>query len=293
MNCSTEREICFGTLALGANYRKLACQLAKDIQKYSPNIPLVVLTDKPQSFKDLSNVLAYKHHQQSIGCYHDKRCVLTKALEMFTTCIFIDADMRIYGPLPDNLTWPPGISAHTIWHNITKHNKNETQIALLRRMADKLTLDLTDVSFVHECLFVVSKDGGKEQEFLKIWAEISPFFELNGYYAGEGSTIGLAAKKANLETRQDDRLREFPLFKDKFVLSALSRGIDVPEILVKFLEEQKKIEYKKRKLWEAFIQKPRKFIQRNSIRLRLIIKTLRDYNFYYQYISQERREIYR
>ena len=75
----------------------------------------MVLTDKPQAFADHANILAFKHRQQSVGCYHDKRFVIAKGLSLFDSCIFIDADMRILAPIEQAFDWPPGITAHTVW----------------------------------------------------------------------------------------------------------------------------------------------------------------------------------
>ena len=41
-------EVCFCTLALGKRYRSHAFLLAEDIEKHSPGIYLIVLTDKQQ-----------------------------------------------------------------------------------------------------------------------------------------------------------------------------------------------------------------------------------------------------
>ncbi len=119
---------CFCTLALGENYCNLALELAKDLEEYSPNTYFIILTDKPQHFHKQTNILAFKHQQQSIGCYHDKRFAIAKALSLFNSCIFIDADMRILAAVPNDLRWQPGITAKIVWHNIVKHNKNQVEI---------------------------------------------------------------------------------------------------------------------------------------------------------------------
>ena len=235
-------KICFGPLALGENYRALAKVLAKDIERYAPTIPFVILTDKPQQFANHTNVLAFKHRQQSVGCYHDKRFVIAKGLSLFDSCIFIDADMRILAPIEQELEWQPGITAHTVWTNILKHNKNEFEIKLLSRMAEKLHLNLSEISFVHECLFVVTKDSGKEQEFLRQWGRIAPYFELNGFYRGEGHTIGLAAAKADFDIRPD-KMENIIFFKDKIEHNKIKKGETKKEDKLDYFKIQKKLEY--------------------------------------------------
>jgi hypothetical protein len=64
-------EICYTSLALGKLYNQHALQLAKDIELFSPNIPFLVLTDRPNLYKNMSGVLAIKHTPISVGVYHD------------------------------------------------------------------------------------------------------------------------------------------------------------------------------------------------------------------------------
>jgi hypothetical protein len=80
-------------------------------------------------------------------------------------------------------------------------------------MGHKVGLDLEDISFVHECFFVLNKDNGKEQIFLEYWEKMALFFELNNFCRGEGHTIGLAAAMAGIEIRQDV-LRSLKVFKE-------------------------------------------------------------------------------
>lgn len=273
-------KVCFGTLALGDNYRALAQLLANDLETYSPTTPLVVLTDKPQAFADHANILAFKHRQQSVGCYHDKQFVIAKGLSLFDTCIFIDADMRILAPIEQALDWPPGITAHTVWTNILKHNKNKFEIKLLSRMAEKLDLNLEEISFVHECLFVVTKDSGKEQEFLRQWEKIAPYFELNGFYRGEGHTIGLAAAKSGLTIKQDT-FDTIAFFKDKLEIHKLKKDKQPSEKILKLIEIQKKYEYPHKTLLTKVINKIQQKINYLYCFTYLIIVTTKNFKFYY------------
>lgn len=71
---------CFCTLAVGNRYRTHARMLANDIQQHSPITSFVVLTDRPNDFKNYSNVIAFKHRLQSVKGYHDKRFVIENLL---------------------------------------------------------------------------------------------------------------------------------------------------------------------------------------------------------------------
>ena len=270
---------CFCTLALGRNYCNLALTLAQDLAQYAPSIQIVILTDRPQAFQHCPNVLAFEHHQQTLGCYHDKQFVLRRSIGLFEACIFVDADMRILAPIPADLVWQPGITAKIVWANIAKHCQNESEIRLLRQISQKLGLKLEHISFVHECLFVVARDQGRELEFLDQWAKISTYLELWGLCRGEGNTIGLAAAKVGLTIRRDE-LEPICFFKDKLAPSAAS-PIN-PEQRAQLLAHQKALEYPARSLWVRVIGKLRKVINYQIRLIGLRIAALKNIEFYYR-----------
>lgn len=271
------QKLCFSTLALGKNYRALALQLAKDLSQFAPNIPFLILTDKPQDFEQISNVLAFPHQQKSIGCYHDKLFVIEKGLSLFDSCIFMDADMRILAPITNDLHWQPGITAKIAWHNIIKHNKNQREIKLLTRLAQKFNLSLENITFVHECLFVVTKDAGKEIDFIETWKRMADYCELNKYYRGEGHSIGLAAAKSGLEVRKDS-MDSISFFKDK--LESNQAKSQSPEKLVYF-QKQKELEYPKISFLQRLIKKVNKIIMYVYRSVKLKVRCLTDVNFFY------------
>lgn len=266
-------------MALGKNYCALALELAKDLEKHSPEIPLVVLTDSPKYFKSQSNILAFKHHQVSFGCYHDKRFAIALAISLFNSCLFLDADMRILAPISLNIIWQPGITAKIVWKDITKHNKNPFELKLLHQMANKLSLKLKDIDFVHECLFVVTRDSGLELEFLKYWDKIAPYFELRGFYRGEGHTIGLAAAKVGLPIRRDS-MSEIVFFKDKLELQAIKRGESNLSDKAEYFEKQRSLEYPKRSIINKALNKVKTASYNLYRLLNLVTITMMDFRFY-------------
>lgn len=271
---------CFCTLALGSNYSNLALELAQDLVQCAPSIKMVVLTDHPAAFQNCPNVLTFKHHQQSLGCYHDKQFVLKQALTLFEACIFVDADMRILAPIPPDLEWQPGITAKIVWTNIVKHNKNEFEISLLHKVAQKLSLNLEEISFVHECLFVVARDQGKELAFLEQWAKIAAYLEMWGYCRGEGHTIGLAAAKVGLTIRRDD-LEPIRFFKDKLPPSASSNAIELHQ-RAKLLQQQKALEYPRRSIVRRSLAKLQKLAKYQYRLMLLRLAALKQIDFYYR-----------
>ena len=289
-----EKGFCFCTLALGKIYRALASLLAEDLEKYAPDTSFIVLTDNPLDFSKYSNVIAFKHRQQSVKCYHEKRFVIAKALSLFNSCIFIDADMRILAPLPQDLKWviEPGIAARACDSMGKKYAKVITGVAkpkacrefkVTQAMAQKLNLDLRDNSlkFVYEYLFSVTKDCGKEIDFLKHWEIIAPYFELNGVYDGEGNAIGLAAAKAGLKVRWSD-MEGIEFFKDRTELVRIQKGQSNINEMSIYFEQQKMLEQPKRSVLEKVVVKISRNISDSYHLARLIIKTLRKFNFYYR-----------
>lgn len=191
---TTNNSFCFCTLALGEKYRLLAKQLSLDLAKYAPGTFLVVGTEKPNFFESSPNVYAFLFKQKGIlHCYHDKRFVLEKALSQSSTAIAIDADTRIIDKVPTHIEWMPGLTGCS--RNILEHVKrcNPERLLTLEVLANKLDLSLENIFWVGESLLIVSKDNGKEIEFLKQWGKIGDYLELKGIHAGEGNAIGLAA----------------------------------------------------------------------------------------------------
>ncbi len=288
-----QSKFCFCTLAFGKRYRSLALLLAKDIEKYSPGTSFIILTDKPSDFVEKSNIKAFKHQATSVKFYHDKRFAVAKALSMFNSCIFIDADMRILAPVPSDMTWlqEPGIKARSCdimpikYNNITDGTANKKlcrEYRITKKAAQKLNVDVDweKIKFVHEYLFSVTKDSGKETEFIKQWGILAPYYELNGVYDGEGNAVGLAAAKAgiNISWNQMDGLS---FFKEQTMVVRLKKGQVKMEDVAIYFEEQRKIEYSERSLVEKIVVKFMKAIRALYTLTNLRLKTIFNPIFYY------------
>ncbi len=276
------KDSCFCTLALGKKYRLLTSQLAQDLALYSPQTPLVVLTDKPEDFLGLTNVLAFKHKPKGVKFYQEKRLVIAKAISMFNACIFVDADMRILGDIPTNLQWCQGITART-GSSIIKHNKSKSRhLQIIEKVAQKMNLNLTsEVKFINEFLFTVTRSGGKEQDFLQEWEKIAYYFELHGIHNGEGNAIGLAAAKSGLSIQFDSADR-FPFFKDKIERMRIKHGKSKLEEKLIYFEQRQQIEINQQYLLRKGWNRLNGYLGYNYRALRLRLQTLNNYQFYYQ-----------
>lgn len=269
---------CFATLAMGKKYRSLALELAKDLEKFT-DIKFILLTDKPLEFSQQTNVLAFLHTQQSVSCYHDKCYVLEKALSLYDACIFLDADMRILREIVLQ-EWLPGITARS-YANIIKHNQNNTFLPDLQKIAKKWDLDLENINFVSEFLFVITKDNHKEQEFIKLWKKLGNYLELHGIYNGEGNAIALAAAKAGLIIRYDE-MPGIDFFNDKIEKIRIQKGQRDANITQKYFDEYQKIAFPNKPKWQKALDKLGYIIKRFYLIIRLKIKSLADINFYYK-----------
>jgi len=194
----------FCTLALGEKYCLLAQEMAANLADKSPEHGLLVLTDEPRAFQGLTNVIAQPFRQQGVlHCYHDKRFALKAALTLANTAIMLDVDASFEEHIPD-LKWPPGITGRT--KSMVEHAAKYTPERLphLRAIAQKLDLEINNAIWLGESLFAVTRDQGREQEFLRVWSQVARYLQLRGIHAGEGHAIGLAAAKVGWQPQETD-----------------------------------------------------------------------------------------
>ncbi len=197
VNVASVSSYCFCTLAFGAPYRLAAKELARQLQTYS--IDLVVVTDKPQEFKDLPGVIAVKLHRTSILYpYNDKRFALEVALKHYECAALVDADSEISGEIPQMLEVPPGMYAAVTYksleENLKKHHPQN--FPGFQSLAHKLGIDLHQAQWVCENLIIVRRDNNREQKFLDTWAFADRWLGIRRVFQGDHSYIGLAAAVA-------------------------------------------------------------------------------------------------
>lgn len=200
------KDYCFCTLALGGKYTGFARDLAMDIAKYFPGVKFVVLTDKPAGLSTFDNVLAFRHKAVfPLFPFNDKVFVFKKALSLFSTAIYLDADSRILSPLPPNINWPEGIiTPCDVRRNMSTHcDKFYPQVrALLEKLHRKLKINvaLENCFYPIPCQTVVTRDSGKEAVFLEIWEKAARYLAVHRCKnVMEGYAMGLAMAKTGWE----------------------------------------------------------------------------------------------
>jgi len=210
---STDKTICFSTLAIHEPYRRRARLLCAD----APTVPWIVLTDEPDDFADL-NVCAIRHQPtgpmavdyirslpktgrgKGAAAYHDKRFALIAALQDHDTAIYVDADSRIFNlPLLD--TFLPGVAALPLVRNSVAEHLNiwgtwrRPVFADLARHLTGNAVVLQSARWCEESLLAITKDR-REAAFFEAWAIGADFLQRRDVYSGEGGVIGLAAAYA-------------------------------------------------------------------------------------------------
>lgn len=200
------KDVCFCTLALGHRYRLMAQKLAEDLVKYAPQTQLIIYTDNPQDFSNSANVVAFKHTQQStLRCVNDKRFLLQKALSMYPATIFVDADTRIIDNVPEKIQCSPGITA--CHQNLIEHlqKRSPKSLNFLKKIASKLGIEENmwkQVQWVGESIYIITRDRGKELEFIETWGIIVNYLELNNLHLNDGNIMGIAAAKVGWTIHQ-------------------------------------------------------------------------------------------
>lgn len=252
-------DFCFSVLALSSKYQILAKSLAKGLEEYAHDIPIVIGTDNPSFFKDCPNVSAFYLEKQGIlHCYHDKRFVIQEALKISETVIQLDADTQIIESVPNFLAPGPGLIGIFI-DNAVEHMTKYTPERLFhfQKLADKLNVDLSQINFVGESLFSVSASYELGSEFIKQWDLIARYLQLHGIHAGEGNAMGMAAAKVGLEVKKSPWLES---------LNRVRQHVNASERQSKH---------------SSFQQLRRRFDYHHRLN-RARISALKDYEFYYR-----------
>jgi hypothetical protein len=292
------KTFCFCTYASDAIYRSLAKELLNDMKKFAPGIPCIVFTDKPSDFgefKTIDDILIFKHRQQGVLCYHERRFAIAKALTLFDSCMYLDADLRICAPIPPDMQWLPGITARSCTRMI-KHIRERIDAAgtarstaiknfeFYRNMADRLNLDIEadNITFVNEFLFVVTRDAGKEIEWLKLWGKLSLYAELSHHHKHPAFAMGLAAAKVGFPIRHDV-MQGIDFFDDRIERVRIAKGESDPNAKSAYFETQKRLENPQYSILQKALIKISKRIEYYFHSIRLKVTTLNDdSNFYRQ-----------
>lgn len=284
----SEKEFCFCTAVYGIEYLRLASLLAEDLQKYSPSSKLIIVTNRPGFFAGQSNVLAIKHRCRGVQPYHERRFAINYGLSFFDTVISIDSDARILAPIAKELSFKPGLAAKSccgLQKHMAERLKKPTKERLAQqniicRMAQSVDLDITNsaLKFINEFLFAVTKDQGREQEFLRLWGELAILADTLGMHKHPTYAMAMAAVKSGFPVYRDE-MPGLEIFDDRVIRWNIQRNkMELTPQIESMLDQQHEIENGKKSITKRISRKVRKVARKrilipfNRGRIRLLNK---------------------
>lgn len=231
----------------------MAKLLAEDLQQFAPGYPFIIYTDRPHLFKSSTNVLAVKHSCRGVQPYNERRFAIWHALSISSSVMYLDADLRICAPVPQNLDFLPGLTARSCgsfqkhiqeqFHRNPKSSKLKHKKYVIERMAEHVGIDVNnpELKFINEFLFVVKADEGRELEFLKIWSELAIYADTLGMHKHPTYAMSLAAVKSNFPIHRSE-MNGLDFFDDRIEKIKISKGQVTPEAKAKYFQQQNSIE---------------------------------------------------
>lgn len=209
----------FTTLAIGNDANKKAFYLAKDLKYFDQKI--LIVTDHPKEFESCSNVIIHEFKPDRFS-YNQKIICFEEGFKIADAVVCIDSDCRILYKTYKNtmsrlsLLIPPGFHPSWDWGLVTRPSSNffnskdiSDRVSgygeLALNLCKELNIGIDKAYHFQEGIVIVSKEEGKEKEFLKTWSHLADKldeFELNNNAtrigAGEGNLIGLALVKSGM-----------------------------------------------------------------------------------------------
>ncbi|MGD1943796.1 MAG: hypothetical protein ACFB0G_21080 [Leptolyngbyaceae cyanobacterium] len=281
----TKNAYCFCTAVYGSQYLKLARFLAEDLCKFSPDSKLIIVTNQPSFFEDQSNVIAIMHRCRGVEPHHERRFAINYGLSISESVIVIDSDVRILSPLPPDLKFNPGIAAKSccsLQKHMQERLKNPSKQKLrkqqiVHQMAEKVGVDMSspDLKFINEFLFAVTRDQGREQDFLNLWGELAIYADTLGMHRHPTYAMALAAHKTGFPVYKDE-MPGLNFFDDRVIKWNIERGKAelTPQIEALF-KQQAEIEDGQRSILPRIKRKLRKTMSKrvaipyNRVRVKL------------------------
>lgn len=209
----------FSTLAYGYEANDKAIKLAKDLDYFKQKI--LIITDRVELYKDIPNVIAVRYPKNSFS-YNDKIFCFEEGFKYEDCVVYIDADCRIYyedykkayGNFKRIVK--PGFHQSWDWGIITRHDSGFfTSTDIKQRVpgygekaltiARVYKIDIDKAKHYQEGIIIVSKEDGKEVEFLNMWRKFAEELDKHEIEnnakrigVGEGNIIGMCIVHAGL-----------------------------------------------------------------------------------------------
>jgi GR25 family glycosyltransferase involved in LPS biosynthesis len=212
------------TLAYGVNANTNALKLAIDLDYFKQR--LLVVTDNPSLYVHLKNVITVPYPQKRFS-YNDKIICFEEGFKYDDCVVYIDSDCRIFyrsfketfANLLQNIE--PGFHPSWDWGIVSRPTGgffNSTDVSgrvsgygeLALSISKDLDININQSYHYQEGIIIVSKEDGKEVDFLDTWktfsSQLDDFEIKNGAKRigiGEGNIIGLSVVKSGLTVRSN------------------------------------------------------------------------------------------
>jgi hypothetical protein len=225
------------------------------------------LSDRPQQFQDYPNVRAIKHRCRGVLPYHERRYAIHYALNIAPSVMYLDADVRICAPIPDDLEIYPGLTARTccrLQKHMRQNPPSRHKKYVIEKMAKKMDIDDLDdpeLKFINEFLFVVTAYEGREQDFLRYWGELAIYADTLGLHKHPTYAMALAARKSGFPVYRSE-MNGLDFFDDRVEKYKLNRGKSTPGAKSIYFQQQYELENPSRTLTQRLL---RKIVQKSSL----------------------------
>lgn len=170
-----------------------------DLAEASPDRLLFVATDAPDRFRECPNVRSRFHRRTGLfHCLNDKRFPVYWALGEAERAVFLDADTRIEGQIPDclNITSPLAtIYTPNLLEQAKKYLPRKDREAVLRT-ARSFGVEPGAARFVWDNIFSIANDAGRERVFFATWELITRALDFQAAPITDGYCMSIAAAVA-------------------------------------------------------------------------------------------------
>ena len=211
----------FVTLAVGKKFNNHALRLSKELKYFDQR--LLIVTDMPEFFDGIDNVLTKKYDKDFFSYNHKYLC-FDFGFSLADAVVFLDSDTRIffedYKKCYTNFFQMivPGFYPSWNWGKVNRPYVSggfftSTDIPSRVKGYGELALKLCKTNDIsedkaydyQEHFLIVCKENGKEKIFIDTWKmlanELDQFERQNGSKSigiGEGNIIGLALEKSKM-----------------------------------------------------------------------------------------------
>lgn len=162
--------------------------------------------------------------------------------------------------------------------------KFKKRFHIIKHLAKKLRINLENTALVHEFLFTVTRENGREENFFREYKSISNYLMLHGIFRSVAYSMGLAAQKAGLSiSRKPDKIfKGFEYFKDRILMETMRKGQEYDKMELYLLKERNLANKLAKRKYSTYLrEKIKQVYLRIYLRTKLFLESLADIKFYY------------